>query len=117
MIKPRVTIDNPIINSPFDEPQRHFVFTAEGITGTITRGRRQSVYFNPIARPKTRGKNQIELDFPVDSRPEENRLINDIRQRVGLWRMGDYPGVTPVTRRLLAHWNDPQQRERRLFFC
>lgn len=109
------TIENPVINSPFEEPKRHFLFTDEGITDTIVAGRRKSVYFVPIAKPKTRGKN-LELDFAVDSHPEENRLINDIRQRVGLWRASGYPHTTQITRRLLAHWNDPQ-RERRLFFC
>jgi hypothetical protein len=28
----QVVIENPIINSPFDEPTRHFRFTDEGIT-------------------------------------------------------------------------------------
>jgi hypothetical protein len=37
------TIENPVINSPFDEPQRHFAFTDEGITDTIASGRRKSV--------------------------------------------------------------------------
>lgn len=109
------TIENPVINSPFEEPRRHFLFTEEGITDTLVSGRRKSVYFVPIAKPKSRGKN-LELDFPVESRPEENRLINDIRQRVGLWRANGYPHATQTTRRLLAHWNDPL-RERRLFFC
>jgi type III restriction enzyme len=109
------TIENPVINSPFEEPKRHFQFTDEGITNTIVKGRRKSVYFVPIPKPKTRGKN-LELDFPVECQPEENRLINDIRQRVGLWRASNYPHVTQITRRLLGHWNDPQ-RERRLFFC
>ena len=44
------TIENPVINSPFEEPKRHFVFTDEGISDTIAQGRRKSVYFNPIAK-------------------------------------------------------------------
>ena len=28
----KVTIENPVINSPFEEPQRHFKFNARGIT-------------------------------------------------------------------------------------
>jgi type III restriction enzyme len=111
----RTTIENPVINSPFEEPRRHFQFSDEGITDTIVQGRRKSVYFNPIPKPKTRGKN-AELDFPVESRPEENKLINDIRQRVSLWRGGGYKHVTQITRRLLNHWSD-SHRERRLFFC
>ena len=36
-------IDNPGINSPFEEPQRHFCFTDDGITDQIVAGRRLSV--------------------------------------------------------------------------
>jgi len=31
----QVVIENPIINSPFDEPTRHFRFSDEGITDEI----------------------------------------------------------------------------------
>ena len=47
---------------------------------------------------------------------EENKLVNDIRRRVGLWRKGGYVGVTPTTARLIAYWTDPN-REKKLFFC
>lgn len=36
-------IDNPVINSPFEEPQRHFRFTDDGITDEIGPGRRRRV--------------------------------------------------------------------------
>ena len=51
----QVVIENPIINSPFDEPTRHFRFTDEGITNEIVDGRRTSSYFVPIAKPKKKG--------------------------------------------------------------
>ena len=51
----QVVIENPIINSPFDEPTRHFRFTDEGITNEIVDGRRTSSYFVPIARPEEEG--------------------------------------------------------------
>ena len=44
----QVVIENPIINSPFDEPTRHFRFTDEGITNEIVDGRRTSSYFVPV---------------------------------------------------------------------
>ena len=34
----QVVIENPIINSPFDEPTRHFRFSDEGITDEVTAG-------------------------------------------------------------------------------
>ena len=48
----KVTIDNPVINSPFEEPQRHFKFTPRGITEDIVEGRRESEYFIPMPKPK-----------------------------------------------------------------
>jgi type III restriction enzyme len=43
-----VTIDNPILNSPYFEPTRHFRFDAnDQITNTIDAGRRGSSYFLP----------------------------------------------------------------------
>ena len=38
----QVVIENPIINSPFDEPIRHFRFSDEGITNEIDDGRRNN---------------------------------------------------------------------------
>jgi len=47
----QVVIDNPILNSAFAEPSRHFRFGEEGITSEIIEKRRTSSYFIPIAQP------------------------------------------------------------------
>ncbi len=39
---PDVVIENPVINPPFREPSRHFVFGDQGITNEIAEGRRPS---------------------------------------------------------------------------
>ena len=112
----QVVIENPILNGPFDEPTRHFRFTDEGITNEIVDGRRVSSYFIPIAKPKKKGK-QLQFDTEwTQDRIEENKLVNDIRRRVAIWREGGYAGVTPTTARLIAYWTDPN-REKKLFFC
>ena len=113
----QVVIENPIINSPFDEPTCHFRFNDEGITDEIVDGRRSSSYFVPIARPKKKGSKQLQFDTEwTQDRIEENKLVNDIRRRIALWRKGGYVGVTPTTARLIAYWTDPN-REKKLFFC
>jgi len=113
----QVVIENPVINSPFDEPTRHFRFTDEGITNEIIDGRRSSSYFVPIARPRKKGQKQLEFDTEwTQDRIEENKLVNQIRARVKLWREGGYIGVTPTTNRLLVYWTDAD-REKKLFFC
>ena len=111
-----VVIENPILNSPFREPGRHWRFGDTGITNEVVEGRRSSSYFMPIPASKVRGK-QLELETQwTRDRIEENRFINQVRERVGAWRSLRYPGVTPTTRRLLEYWTDPT-RERPLFFC
>lgn len=115
----QAVIENPIINSPYEEPTRHFKFTDEGITNEVVEGRRSSSYFVPIARPKKKkgGVQQALFDTEwTQDRIEENKLVNDIRRRVGMWRKGGYVGVTPTTARLIAYWTDAE-REKRLFFC
>jgi type III restriction enzyme len=111
-----VVIENPVINSAFAEPSRHFEFDADGITDEIVVSRRLSSYFVPIAQPKKKGKQLIFDTEWTQDRVEENKFINDVRQRVSDWRAGGHVGVTKTSRLLLEHWTGPG-RERRLFFC
>lgn len=112
----QVVIENPILNSPFEEPTRHFKFSDEGITNEIIEDRRISSYFVPIAKPKKKGK-QLSFDTEwTEDRIEENKFINQIRDRLSRWREKDYPGITKTTRRLLEYWKSPD-REKKLFFC
>jgi type III restriction enzyme len=55
-------IENPIINSPYHPPDRHFAFDLNGITDQMVPGRRPSSYFVPVPRPRKRGQ-QMELEF------------------------------------------------------
>ena len=113
----RVNIENPVINSPFGEPQRHFKFNARGITEEIADGRRRSEYFMPFPKPKKQsGEAQLQFELPNSDLREANTFINSVRTRVTVWRNSGYPGVTPTTRRLLEHWHNPEN-EPRLYFC
>lgn len=113
----RVTIDNPVINSPFEEPKRHFKFNARGITEEIADGRRRSEYFMPFPKPKKQsGETQLQFELPNSDLREANTFINSVRTQVAAWRNSGYPDVTPTTRRLLEHWNNPEN-EPRLYFC
>jgi type III restriction enzyme len=112
----QLVIENPVINSAFEEPGRHFRFDDDGITDEIVATRRPSAYFVPIAQPKKKG---LQLDLGVQwtkDRLRQNDDINEVRRAVGDWRSLDYPGVTHTTRRLLEYWRRPD-RDRRLFFC
>ena len=116
------TIDNPILNSPYEQPDRYYEIGLLGPTGGIKDGRRPSESFIPIAVAKKgkKGKDGFEQEaFDFDAtgeRREKNNLINDIRRDVAKWRRsGEYAGVTPVTRKLLQHWADPNRENRVIF--
>jgi len=113
-------IENPILNSPYEQPDRYYKVGPKGPTGEIRDGRRPSESFIPIAiTKKGQGKtDQGELDFDATGeRRERNTLINELRRAVETWRQdGQYAGVTPISRKLLQHWADPK-RENRVLFC
>ena len=53
----RAFFENPILNSPFAEPARHFRFDDQDqITDQVAEGRRPSSYFVPIPSPKKKPK-------------------------------------------------------------
>ncbi|BAS32095.1 BPTD_3080 family restriction endonuclease [Dehalococcoides mccartyi] len=112
----QVIIENPILNSPYQEPAKHFRFSDEGITKEIVEARRTSIYFIPIAQPKSKSK---QLSFEpqwTQERIKENDFINRVRNLVSIWRKGGYVGITTTSRRLLEYWNNPT-RDKKLFFC
>ena len=102
-----LAVDNPIVNSPFEEPTRYWDYQ-EG-QPVLVEGRRPAGYY---LRPRTRGPqvSMFEEEFVL------LETVNLIRERVKAWREKGYRGVTSITRRLLTHWSDPD-RERKLFFC
>ena len=76
---PPVVIPNPILNSPYSEPTRHFRFDADDqITSHIDAGRRSSCYFLPIAAPKKKGAPSLFDDLPQQK--EESTHVNEIRR-------------------------------------
>jgi type III restriction enzyme len=115
---PGTVIENPILNSPYDVPARHWRITDEGITDEPVEGRRISAYFVPVPPPRRRAAGQMTLESAglTAERMEDNVFINRVREHVDAFRASGYRGVTPVTRELLDQWTD-SGRERRLFFC
>src|SRR5438270_2640248 len=118
-----VDLSNPILNSPYDPPESHFDIGPNGPTGEVLPGRRPSESFIPVppTRKGRKGGNVEELTLDFDAtgeRREQNTLINDIRREVERWRANNWNGVTPYSRKLLAHWAaQPPQRDDPVLFC
>jgi type III restriction enzyme len=110
-------ISNPIINSPYRVPTKHFAFDNDGITDRIVESRRESSYFVPVPRPRKRGgQQQLAFAELTADQIEKNEFVNEIRARVARWRELGRPDVTPTTRRLLEYWTDPE-RDNPILFC
>lgn len=123
-MKPRLTIENPILNSPFREPERHFHINDDGVTDERVPGRRPSSFLIPIPPPKKAKKKVVTDLLPsFDPGPREERKlaehINELRARVKIWRDAGYnTPLPPRTRLLLDHWFGPgRDPQRRLFFA
>lgn len=107
---PAAGITHLIINSPFAEPMCHWHYQREKQKFSLEKGRRPAGYV--IASESSKSFDDPGRFIPIE-------LVNQIRPRVQAWRDGGYGGVTGITRRLLEHWNDPEQRDsgKRFFFC
>ena len=102
-------IDRLVINSPYVEPSRHWRYDRDRFEYRLEQSRRESGYM--VATPAA-----TTDEDPGDFVPLP--LVNQIRKRVSDWRSAGWPGATGVTRRLLEHWWDRDEREtRQFFFC
>ncbi len=102
-------IDQLIINSPYEEPGRHWHYDQVTRQFDLKNGRRSAGYV--IASPAAKA-------FDDPGAFVEIQLVNAIRARVAEWRGKGYPGVSGITRRLIDYWYNPEEfDERRFFFC
>lgn len=116
----RNAMKNPIINSPYKEPIRHFKADERGISDDVIEMRRPSTrYVSGMPRTRKRDR-QLELNLAEGAfsaeMQEENEFINKVRFVIGEWRRKEYPGITKTSRDLLYYWQD-ENRENKLFFC
>ena len=122
--------DQPILNTPYDAPARHWELDKDGQpTQDIIEKRRPAEFFTPIPKQK-KGKSsakQSEIVFDEglglsteDQQYDPTSIINEVRQAVDSWR--NLPNqnqwqVTPETARLLHHWRHHEFSSIRPFFC
>ena len=125
--------EQPILNSPYEEPALHHALDEEGqpTDNPPIAGRRSSKLISPVPKPRKRREKadpkQVKMDLHSDdgisSESQEYNptpIINEIRSRVATWRrlpsQTDW-GVTPATARLLHHWRHHDFQGIRPFFC
>lgn len=122
--------NQPILNSPYEYPDRHWELDEGQPTQKIIERRRIADFITPIPKPKKQKKKNEQLKIVLDegkglSTQEQEysataRTINALREHVDAWRKNPNPSewkVTPETARLLQHWRHHNFSGIRPFFC
>src|SRR5262245_22895650 len=123
--------DQPILNSPYAYPARHWELDDQGQpTQQIIESRRRAEFITPIPKPRKRKGSNAQQQLVFDegrglstSAQQYERtavMINTVRQQVDQWRSLPHFNqwhVTPETARLLQHWCQHQFSNIRSFFC
>lgn len=109
-------VNEPILNSPFDEPSRYW-FIREGYEPELREGRRPAIVYPPRDEKVDWDLGGVLKKSAVGEFDPgyEMTLVNQLRQQVKEWRSLGYPGATGTTDDLLKYWNR-DGREHRLFF-
>lgn len=101
-------IDHLIINSPYQEPNKHWEYNHNRMAFELADGRRAAGYTVASTTKKLINDPGVFVEIP---------LVNKIRGRVKAWRENGYAGVSGITKNLLEHWRDDSERTNRFFFC
>ncbi len=122
--------EQPILNSPYAYPARHWELDSQGQpTQRIIENRRRAEFITPVPKPRKRKGSGQQQQFIFDEgaglstqqqQYDPTPIINALRQRVDQWRAipnAAHWGVTPETARLLEHWRHHPFNNARPFFC
>ena len=100
-------IKHLIINSPYEEARRHWEYNHNRMAFELAEGRRPSGYTVASTEKRLINDPGVFVQIP---------LVNKIRQRVKEWREDGYAGVSGITKQLLEHWRDKEERTDRFFY-
>jgi type III restriction enzyme len=123
--------NQPILNSPYEYPARHWELDEDGQpTQQIIEYRRGARFITPIPKPRKQKQHpQKQLEMVLDEgqglsteaqQYDPTGNINIVRNLVDQWRLIPDPNhwkVTPETARLLQHWRHHPFSSTRPFFC
>ncbi len=125
--------EQPILNSPYEYPGRHWELDETGQpTQQVVETRRRADFFTPIPKPrktkKPKKSDATQQDIVFDEgkglstkqqQYEVAATINEVRKQVEIWRALPQSNwqVTPETARLLDHWRNHNFTNLRPFFC
>ena len=104
-------VEDPILCSPWEEPDRHWLYDTRTGVPSKAPGRRPAGYWF-----RTERTGSAQRSLLAEEERDDLPLVNVLRDDVRRWRKAGWPGASQTTKKLLRHWWRPD-RARRLFFC
>lgn len=104
-------VENPILCSPYKEPDQHWLYDTKTGIPSKTPGRRPASYWF-----KTERTGGAQRDLFAEEERDDLPLVNALREDVRRWRESGWENASETTKKLLRHWWR-EDRGRRLFFC
>ena len=112
--------DAPILNSPYEYPDRHWELDSGGLPTQQIIDRRRGADFETAAIPKPKAsKLEEQAVLGLEDDEIHAAIINGVRREVDKWRRlpESQWRVTPETAALLKHWRHHRFAGVRPFFC
>ena len=91
-------VSEPILNSPYKEPARHWKIY-EDQPAELIEARRLPVYYYRFPGKETQSTQREDRGIQI-----ELKLVSIIRAQMQAWREAGYPGASATTMDLLRHW-------------
>jgi type III restriction enzyme len=104
-------VENPILCSPYKEPDQHWLYDTKTGIPSKSPGRRPASYWF-----KTERTGGAQRDLFAEEERDDLPLVNALREDVRRWRESGWENASETTKKLLRHWWR-EDRGRRLFFC
>jgi type III restriction enzyme len=104
-------VESPILCSPYEEPEIHWLYDTRTGIPSKTPGRRPASYWF-----KTERTGSAQMGLFAEEERDDLPLVNVLREDVRRWRESGWANGSQVTKTLLRHWWR-DDRGRRLFFC
>ena len=104
-------VENPIVCSPYVEPDQHWLYDTRTGIPTKNPGRRPASYWF-----KTERTGSAQMSLLAEEERDDLPLVNALRDDVRRWRGSKWESASETTKQLLRHWWR-EDRTRRLFFC
>ena len=104
-------VENPILCSPYQEPDQHWLYDSKTGIPHKAAGRRPAGYWY-----KTERTGSAQASLFAEEECDDLPLVNALREDAGKWRRSGWENAAETTKKLLRHWWR-EDRSRRLFFC